>query len=78
MTALETIAARARELVAAIRANVDRYYADEISYDDFGAEQRRLWDTISADGQDSPLNVAVLALLRDDFTMFEQVTGCAA
>lgn len=32
------------QVVAAIRRNVDRWYADEITNEQFRAEQRRLWD----------------------------------
>ena len=33
-----------KQVVAAIRANVEAYYARTIGYEQFNAEQRRLWD----------------------------------
>ena len=51
----------AEEYVARLRANTDAYYEDEVSYEEFGAAQRVLWDAIDAAG----LAPQVLALLRN-------------
>ena len=53
----------ARDYVAAIRANVDAMYDDQISMDQFRENQRRLWDQIA---RDDTTHHNVLALLRDD------------
>ena len=45
-------------IVKAIRANVDAYYADEISYEAFGARQRDLWDEAASCGvNDAVMNI---------------------
>ena len=53
----------AQDYVTAIRANVDAMYDDEITYEQFGANQRRLWTKIA---KDDTTHHNVLALLRDD------------
>ncbi len=53
----------ARDYVAAIRANVDAMYDDQISMEQFGENQRRLWGEIA---RDDTTHHNVLALLRDD------------
>ena len=53
----------AARYVAAIRANVDAMYDDRITFEEFGANQRRLWAEIA---RDDTTHHNVLALLRDD------------
>jgi len=52
----------AREMVQAIRDNVDAFYDDAISYDVFHAEQKRLWDAIREAGMD----LAVCEILNNE------------
>ena len=54
---------KAARYVAAIRANVDTMYDDRITFEEFGANQRRLWNEIAGD---DTTHHNVLALLRDD------------
>lgn len=49
--------------VAAIRQNVDAMYDDQISFEQFNANQRRLWAEIA---RDDATHHNVLALMRDD------------
>ena len=53
----------AARYVASIRANVDAMYDDRITFEEFGANQRRLWAEIA---RDDTTHHNVLALLRDD------------
>ena len=53
----------AARYVASIRANVDAMYDDRITFEDFGANQRRFWNEIA---EDDATHHNVLALLRDD------------
>ena len=53
----------AQDYVASIRANVDAMYDDQITMEQFSANQRRLWDEIA---NDDTTHHNVLALLRDD------------
>ena len=53
----------AARYVAAIRANVDAWYDDRITFEEFGENQRRLWAEIA---RDDTTHHNVLALLRDD------------
>ena len=53
----------AARYVASIRANVDAMYDDRITFEEFGANQRRLWNEIA---RDDTTHHNVLALLRDD------------
>lgn len=39
-----------QQFIEALRKNVDDWYADRITYEDFGAGQRSLWDEIAAAG----------------------------
>ena len=58
-----TTRTKAARYVATIRANVDAMYDDRITFEDFGANQRRLWTEIA---RDDTTHHNVLALLRDD------------
>ena len=53
----------AARYVTAIRANVDAMYDDQITMEQFSANQRRLWTEIA---RDDTTHHNVLALLRDD------------
>ena len=53
----------AQAYVAAIRANVDAMYDDHITFEQFDANQRRLWTEIA---KNDTTHHNVLALLRDD------------
>ena len=53
----------AARYVASIRANVDAMYDDRITFEEFGANQRRLWGDIA---KDDTTHHNLLALLRDD------------
>jgi hypothetical protein len=57
-------AEQAQTLRARLAANVDAWYADEITHDEFGQRQSETWTTIRAAGPD--IEERVLALLRED------------
>ena len=58
-----TTQTEAARYVAAIRANVDAMYDDTITFEQFDANQHRLWAEIA---RDDTTHHNVLALLRDD------------
>ena len=62
----ETRVRDARALAAAIRANVDAFYADTIPFPTFHERAAALWDETRGDGM---LNDLVHAVLRGDETM---------
>lgn len=60
---MKTTAKAATRFLADLGANVDAWYAGQISYEAFGARQRETWDAIHAAG---PLvEEQVLRALRD-------------
>ena len=54
----------AQDYVNSIRSNVDAMYANLITFAQFDANQRTMWDSIDADGGNMHHNVK--ALLRND------------
>ncbi len=54
---------KAQDFAAALRGNVDDWYADRIDHATFRARQRETWDAIVAAG--ALVHDAVLAILRD-------------
>ena len=53
----------AQSYVTAIRANVDAWYDDQITYEKFSTNQSQIWCEIY---EDDTTHHNVLALLRDD------------
>ena len=54
---------RAAEAHARIKANVDAWYDDEITHEQFSANQEALWEEIA---KDPGLDAAVRALMLDE------------
>jgi len=56
-----------KQVAAAIRANVDRWQAREITFEAFDAEQRRLWDY--AHGRSERFSDAVARMIMPPMNM---------
>jgi hypothetical protein len=61
---------RAAKAHARIKANVDAFYDDTITYEEFGRNARALWDEIAKDRE---LNDSVRALMLDELRSARRV-----